>query len=96
MSRSRFLASFFIDGLASGFHGGAEIGIANHPFGEQIHLAAKQPFQCFRKFQKCIRVTGIARARELHDEIEIAPFGLKVAARRRAKKIKPPNLVLSA
>jgi hypothetical protein len=32
----------------------------------------------------------------LHDKIQVAVVGLKVAARRRAKQIQPPDLVLAA
>ncbi len=83
----------FINSLPRGFHRGTKIGIADHAFREQIHLAPQQFFQRIGKIQEGIRVTGIARPRELHNEIKVAPFGLKITARRRTKKIKPPNLV---
>ena len=83
----------FIDRLPRGLDRGAEIGIADHAFREQVHLATEQIFQRVGKIQKRIRVTGVARPRELHDEIQVAVFRLKPAARRRAKQIQPPNLM---
>ena len=83
----------FIDRLPRGLHRGAEIGIADHAFREQVHLATEQIFQRVGKIQKRIRVTGITRPRELHDEIKVAAFRLEITARRRAKQVKPPDLV---
>ena len=96
MSRIRLRASLFINDLPGGFHGGAKIRIADHAFGQQIHLPTQQALQRLGKFHKRIRVTGITSPAELHDEIKVAAVGLEIAARRRAKQIQPPHLVLPA
>ena len=96
MSRSRLRPSLFIDNLPGGFHCGAEIRIADHPFGQQIHLTSQQVLQRLGKLQKRVRVTGVTCPAKLHNEIEVAPLRLKITARRRTKKIKPSDLVPSA
>src|SRR5580658_2875930 len=77
-------------------HAFAEIWIPDRRGGDQVHWRAEELLQRFLEAEKGVGVGAGRHRLEFDQEIEIAVLGVEILARRRAEKVEPPYVELSA